>query len=476
MRGKQGDSGRPESADELASESEAESWLRKAVAAPVVRNPTPQVGQLIGGKYLIQAELGRGGMGAVFRAVHAVSGRALALKWMLRSGEDDQARERFKREARAAGRIDHPNVVDVYDIGEEGDATYLVMELLRGESLRTRLARGPSSPAETVAMLVPAMRGVAAAHREGVIHRDLKPDNIFLCCGPGGEAREAKVLDFGVSSIRTTEDAQTTLTREGTVLGTPAYMSPEQLHSAHNLDERTDVYAFGVILYEALTGRVPFQGTSYSALVLAIVNTTPRSLREIRPEIPEALERVVLQALARDREQRIPSIDALIALLEPSTAGEPALHSSAPETTPPSVAFAHTSPALPVTPSEPPASRRRPARRALIVATLASLAALAWWLGWSEPLRQPSANAGPRTAPTNPGPASPPALPEPPQPAAPDPVPTPSAAPSAPEPAQKPPARKRASPIVDRPAASSPERADNPHAPARAGPIKLDEL
>jgi serine/threonine-protein kinase len=237
---------------------------------------------------------------------------------MLRPATDERAKHRYTREARAAGRIDHPNVVDIYDLGEEGDAGYLVMELLRGESLRALLARGPLSPTAAVDLLVPAMRGVSAAHREGVIHRDLKPDNIFLCRGPEGGEREAKVLDFGISAINAREhDAHTTLTKEGTLLGTPSYMSPEQLASSKDVDALTDVYAFGVILYEALTGLLPFTGDSYSALVLAIANTQPRPPRELCAELPADLEQLVLQAMDKDKDKRPQSMDALVAALAP---------------------------------------------------------------------------------------------------------------------------------------------------------------
>jgi serine/threonine-protein kinase len=154
-------------------------------------------------------------------------------------------------------------VVDVYDIGQQGDGgLYLVMQLLRGESLRAHVARGLGTVAETVDLLLPAMRGVAAVHAAGVIHRDLKPDNIFLCEPRAGKVPEAKVLDFGISAVAASEMNDATLTRDGALLGTPAYMSPEQLHDSRQVDARTDVYAFGVILYEALTGTQPFGADS----------------------------------------------------------------------------------------------------------------------------------------------------------------------------------------------------------------------
>jgi serine/threonine protein kinase len=221
------------------------------------------------------------------------------------------------REALAAGRIDHPNVVDVYDVGQEGVCAYLVMELLHGEALRARLERGRLASSEAIDLLLPALRGVSAAHRAGVIHRDLKPDNIFLCTGPDGSAREAKVLDFGVSALVTQSALDPTLTDAATILGTPAYMSPEQLASAQDTDERTDVYAFGVMLYEAVTGQLPFVAESYSGLVLAVANDAPKAPSELCPDIPRELERVILQALAKQRQDRPQSVDALHDLLAP---------------------------------------------------------------------------------------------------------------------------------------------------------------
>jgi serine/threonine-protein kinase len=279
--------------------------------------PLPRPGQIIGEKYRIEAQLGRGGMGVVFRATHLVSRKAVALKWMLRSTTDGAAHRRLLREALAAGRIDHPNVVDVYDVGEEGPCAYLVMALLHGEALRARLDRGRLGSSEAIDLLLPALRGVSAAHRAGVIHRDLKPDNIFLCTDPDGTAREAKVLDFGVSAVLAPSALDPTLTDGATILGTPAYMSPEQLASAQDTDERTDVYAFGVILYEALTGQLPFVADSYSGLVLAVAHDPPKPPSDHCPDIPPDLERVILQALSKQRQDRPQTVDSLHDLIAP---------------------------------------------------------------------------------------------------------------------------------------------------------------
>jgi serine/threonine-protein kinase len=156
------------------------------------------------------------------------------------------------------------------------------------------------------------MRGVAAAHARRVVHRDLKPDNIFLCRTAHGALHDVKVLDFGVSKLLVDDPLYPGLTQSGTLLGTPYYMSPEQVRGLRDLDARVDVYAFGVILYEALTGRLPFKADSYGALALEIATATPRAPRALRPDLPAALEKVVLKAMARDRNERFADVDALI--------------------------------------------------------------------------------------------------------------------------------------------------------------------
>lgn len=307
------------------SDSALDSMLRKIARVSHLSADAvlPRPGQLISEKYRIDARIGRGGMGVVFRATHVVSRKPVALKWMLRSTTDAGAHRRLLREALAAGRIDHPNVVDVYDVGQEGPCAYLVMELLHGEALRARLDRGRLGSGEAIDLLLPALRGVSAAHRAGVIHRDLKPDNIFLCTAPDGSPREAKVLDFGVSAVRAQCTIDPTLTDGTTILGTPAYMSPEQLASAQDTDERTDVYAFGVMLYEALTGQLPFVADSYSGLVLAVAQDPPRPPSELCPAIPRELERVILHALSKQRGDRPASVEALHDLLAPFGTAQP---------------------------------------------------------------------------------------------------------------------------------------------------------
>jgi serine/threonine-protein kinase len=278
----------------------------------------PKTGELIAAKYRIEQLIGVGGMGAVFSATHQFTGKRIALKWMLPElAKDEDAVQRFMREARAAGRISHPNVVDVYDVGQHDESYFLVMEYLQGEPLTSALARRDLTPSEVLRLLLPAMRGVAAAHRQGVVHRDLKPDNIFLAYEEDGVRREAKVLDFGISKLSSDDQPNMHLTRTGAVIGTPYYMSPEQIRGKGEIDRRADIYAFGVILYEALAGQVPFTAETYGALVLEIATGTPKPLQELVPTLPAELSRIVLRAMAREASARYPTMEDLLAALEP---------------------------------------------------------------------------------------------------------------------------------------------------------------
>jgi serine/threonine protein kinase len=284
----------------------------------------PKTGDSIAGKYKIDQLIGVGGMGAVFAATHQFTGKRVALKWMLPElARDNDAVHRFMREAHAAGRINHPNVVDVYDVGQHEDSYFLVMEYLQGEPLTSALARRDMTPSEMLVLLLPAMRGVAAAHRQGVVHRDLKPDNIFLAYEEDGVRREAKVLDFGISKVTNEDNRDMRLTRTGAVVGTPYYMSPEQIRGSSGLDKRADIYAVGVILYEALSGQVPFRAETYGALVLEIATGVAQPLDQLVPGLSPDLSSVVLRAMARDVAQRYSTMEALISALEPFTVANP---------------------------------------------------------------------------------------------------------------------------------------------------------
>jgi eukaryotic-like serine/threonine-protein kinase len=298
------------------------------VPSQVDRTELPKPGDVIGDKYRVERLLGRGGMGAVFEACHMLSGKRVAVKWMLPAAHHATLAERFMHEARATALIDHPNVVDIYDVGRQGDSVYLVMELLHGESLAARLERAPLPSEEAVPLLMPALRGVAAAHAQGVIHRDLKPENIFLCTGPDGEARDCKVFDFGISKVAADDQRDLDMTRSGIVMGTPYYMSPEQIRGLKEVDERGDVYAFGVILYEILADRYPFDADTYNALIVKIATQNPVPLSTARPDLDPQLSAVVMKAMARDREQRFASVFELAHALLPFAGPGASLHSS----------------------------------------------------------------------------------------------------------------------------------------------------
>lgn len=283
-----------------------------------VRAPSrPEPGQVLAGKYRIERELGHGGMGVVYGAKHRVTGRRVAIKWLLSGNENAAAIERFLREAQAVGRIEHPNVVQVLDVGDDARGPFIVMEFLNGEPLSSLLSRMRLRPTDAVDLLMPALRGVHAAHAEGVVHRDLKPENIFLCRDRDGAPLEAKVLDFGISKLTFDNAPVNTLTRPGALIGTPHYMAPERVRGHFDSDPRTDVYAFGVILYEVLTGMLPFDSKHFGELIARISTEAPRPPRSIDPSIPAALQSVVLKAMARRIEDRYPDIESLGLALEP---------------------------------------------------------------------------------------------------------------------------------------------------------------
>ncbi|WP_394824156.1 serine/threonine-protein kinase [Pendulispora albinea] len=269
------------------------------------------IGKRIDGKYIVRSVLGEGGMGTVYEAEHAAIGRAVAVKVL----HPSQARKkvsvkRFHHEARAAGAIGHPNICEVYDLGELDDGSpYLVMERLVGETLADRIGRQGALPFDEVLdVLTQVLSGLIAAHEKGIVHRDIKPENVFLTrrvgCPP-----IAKLLDFGVSKMIATgnggdRDEEMHLTRTGMVMGTPFYMSPEQARGDRDLDARVDLYACGVIMYEALTARRPFLAPNYNALLLQILTTSPRPMRELRPNMPDGVERIVEKAMRRSRDER----------------------------------------------------------------------------------------------------------------------------------------------------------------------------
>jgi serine/threonine protein kinase len=274
---------------------------------------------VIAGKYRIDHPLGTGGMGAVFQATHRVTGKRFAVKWLLPevSGQGDAA-QRFIREAQVAGRFEHPHVVEVYDLGNDDGSFYMVMELLEGESLAERVARaGTMTVADTCRLLIPCMHGVAEAHAAGIVHRDLKPANIFVCHETKQRREVAKVLDFGISKMSGLPGGDLSgMTKSGTLIGTPHYMPLEQMRG-RAVDHRADVYAFGVVLYQVLSGKLPYPAQSFSDLVLMLAHETPTPLERVVPRLPRGLGNVVAKAMARDPADRFQSLDELILALEP---------------------------------------------------------------------------------------------------------------------------------------------------------------
>ncbi|HWS55916.1 MAG TPA: serine/threonine-protein kinase, partial [Pyrinomonadaceae bacterium] len=269
----------------------------------------PLVGRTLDEKYRLDERLGEGGMGTVYRATHLLIERPVAVKVLNRRlVTDEAAKERFRREARAAGRLQHSNAVAVTDFGETRDGlVYLVMELLEGRPMRELLAReAPLDPARAVSLMLQVAAAVAAAHDAGVIHRDLKPGNIFVVQRPNAP-HLVKVLDFGIAKLAAddTGDGQPhdTLTGTGVMIGTPRYMSPEQCDGVP-LTPSSDVYSLGVILYEMLTGATPFTGATPLALALKHSAEQPRPPRELAPSVPPALEELVLHALAKSPQER----------------------------------------------------------------------------------------------------------------------------------------------------------------------------
>jgi len=289
--------------------------MRRAITACV--EPVLNTGDVIADKYVIERELGRGGMGAVFEVSHCTTGKRFAVKLLLPGlAGRGEAVSRFIREAQVVCRIEHPNVVEVYDVGQDDGACYMVMELLRGESLAQRLKRvSKLDPLAACRILIPVARAVSAAHAVSVIHRDLKPDNIFLCRTQGGD-EVPKVLDFGIAKLlKRPEGVAKTLTAMGAIVGTPLYMAPEQI-SGQEVDARTDVYALGLVLYEMLVGSTPFISENYPALVLEILTGRVASrLSMDQPTLPRALIDIVEKAMARDPQTRFASVDALLSRL-----------------------------------------------------------------------------------------------------------------------------------------------------------------
>ncbi len=275
----------------------------------------PAPGDIVDGKYRIEREIGRGGMAVVLAATQLLARREVAIKWLLPVvARSEHVVARFLREAQAAARIEHPSVVSVLDVGRSGEGFYLVMEMLTGENLRERIARVGLLPvAEVVSILCAVTGALHAAHRAGVVHRDIKPENVFVRLDERGRPRGVKVLDFGISKLSEAES----LTLTGQRFGTAHYLAPEQAAGIDGSSTRIDVYQLGVLGYELLTGRLPYEGESYAAVLVALMTTEHVPLGALRSELPPALTRAIELAMSRDPARRPHDALALAKLLEP---------------------------------------------------------------------------------------------------------------------------------------------------------------
>jgi serine/threonine-protein kinase len=270
------------------------------------------VGEVIAGKYRIERVIGSGGMGMVVAAWHVQLDQHVAVKLLhSETAGSGDATERFRREARAAARIRSEHVARVIDIGIwTGGIPYIVMEYLDGNDLAAELSmRGPIPPEEIADYMMQAIEALAEAHAVGIIHRDLKPGNLFLARRADG-TRLIKVLDFGISK-HTAAAGEAALTRTSSLIGSPLYMSPEQMRSARTVDARADIWSLGAIMFELLTGRTPFGGETVIEACTAILNDALPSITQLRPDTPPQLESIIRRCLEKDRNHRYPSVGDL---------------------------------------------------------------------------------------------------------------------------------------------------------------------
>jgi serine/threonine protein kinase len=309
--------------------------LTPSGADPAAFAGVPAVGALIAGKYQVERLLGAGGMGIVVAARHLQLGQLVAVKFMrLEATKDANAVNRFLREARSAAALSSEHVTRVLDVGTlESGAPFMVMEYLAGADLRELLeTNGPLSIPDAVGAVLQACEAIAEAHELGIIHRDLKPSNLFVTRRRDGTPL-VKVLDFGISKKieLNTQGARESLTVSGAVIGSPLYMSPEQLRSAKAADARSDIWSLGVILYELLTARAPFGGETLGEVLARIVSESPQPIRQQRPDLPEALAALITQCLDRDVTRRVQSVGELMARLAPFATGVAALQTGRPD-------------------------------------------------------------------------------------------------------------------------------------------------
>ena len=281
----------------------------------VIAASDPMVGRLLAGRYRLEKKIGEGGMGAIYKAVHTEMGRTCAIKLLtLLSPGNDDALARFKREAKMASSIDNPHAVTIYDFGQNEDGTlFLAMEFIDGVPLSRLLSQERALPAgRAVRIASQIAEALSAAHAREIIHRDLKPDNIMVI-RKGASQDYVKVLDFGIAKTVADDNADN-LTKTGFVLGTPVYMSPEQL-LGERLDARSDIYSLAIIVYEMLSGRLPFEGDNQQSIMMKRITTEPVRISFVAPSVGEALERAVMNGLKRDPASRTRTVESFAASL-----------------------------------------------------------------------------------------------------------------------------------------------------------------
>jgi serine/threonine-protein kinase len=303
------------------------------------------IGRTLGGRFKLTSFIGEGAMASVFRGVQSAEPREVAVKVMHRGlSEDRSFLGRFQREARAASRIDHRNTVRILEHGRDRDVVYIAMELVAGQDLFEVLVRERRlSEARAARIVLQVCAALEAAHRHGVVHRDLKPENVMLVRDPDDPKGDlVKVLDFGIAKLlerdRATEDgdparADSVITLVGTVIGTPEYMSPEQARGRPPVDARSDVYAAGVLLYQLVTGRLPFRGESPIDVILQHIERPPLRPTSIVPGLHPGLERIILTALAKwpaERQQSAAQLAGELAAILPELLDSPRLDDPAP--------------------------------------------------------------------------------------------------------------------------------------------------
>jgi serine/threonine protein kinase len=282
---------------------------------------TLKPGSVLADKYRIEAVLGEGGMGIVYAAHHQLLDQRVALKVLFEDAvRDKEARSRFLQEARSAARLQSEHVARVMDIDTlDGGVPFIVMEYLEGSDLGQLLdRRRVFAPSAVVDYVMQALEALAQAHAQGIIHRDLKPSNLFLATVPDG-SQIIKVLDFGIS--KPTFGKVSRITSSRSVLGSPPYMSPEQVRSPRTVDTRTDIWAIGILLYELLTRKMPFDGEEVGELFAAILEQQPNPVREKRPDVPEGLEQIIFRCLAKNRDDRFSDVADLAHALAPFGSG-----------------------------------------------------------------------------------------------------------------------------------------------------------